>query len=49
MKNKKKLLVLSVFVVLAIIFSVVYVIAVGNHYTLPLPAFEQAQHKEPTL
>ena len=39
MKNKKKLLVLSVFVVLAIIFSVVYVVAVGNHYTLHTKTF----------
>ena len=39
MKNKKKLLVLSVFVVLAIIFSFVYVVAVGNHYTLHTNTF----------
>ena len=39
MKNKKKLLVLSVFVVLAIISSVVYVVAVGNHYTLHTKTF----------
>ena len=39
MKNNKKLLVLSVFVVLAIISSVVYVVAVGNHYTLHTKTF----------
>ena len=52
MKNKKKLLVLSVFVVLAIIFSVVYVVAVGNHYTLHTKTFlgtEQLPRLEITL
>ncbi|SCX32509.1 hypothetical protein SAMN02910436_02828 [Ruminococcaceae bacterium P7] len=32
-------MVLSVFVILAIIFSVVYVVAVGNHYTLHTKTF----------